>query len=269
MILQSEQTLKFNAPEALSLTRHPVRTSSRYTLIPTADVVRCLEQEGFELMSARQTRARTSEARQTGRHMLCFRLPQDIGRPSELNDLIPQVVLVNSHDGTSAYWLRAGIFRLVCKNGLLVAMGDFGLIHVPHRGSVIEQVTSGALAIARSFGRIYETIDRMKSFRLAANDRMAFADMAMRARWPDTAPPITSGRLLEARRIEDTDGSLWVTYNMIQEHLIGGGLRGRSAGGRAMTTRGVREIRRSVDLNSRLWSYALSLLPSQPVITLS
>lgn len=267
MILQSEQTLKYNAPAALSVTRHPVRTSSRYTLISTADVVRCLEDNGFELMSARQTRARTSEAKATARHMLCFRLPQDVGRSRELNDLIPQVVLVNSHDGTSAYWLRAGIYRLVCKNGLLVPMGDFGLIHVPHRGEVIEQVTSGALAIARSFSRVYETIDRMKAWKLAAKERMEFADMALRARWPDQAPPITSGRLLEARRAEDTDGSLWVTYNMIQEHLIAGGLRGRNVAGRATTTRGVREIRRSVDLNSRLWKHALSLLPPEPVLS--
>lgn len=267
MILQSEQTLKYNAPAALSLTRHPLRTSDRYTLIPTSDVVRCLEQEGFELMSARQTRARSSEGAITGKHMLCFRLPGDIGRPREVDDLIPQVVLVNSHDGTSAYWLRAGIYRLACKNGLLVPMGDFGLIHVPHRGPVIELVTSGALAIARSFARVYETIDRMKSWKLTAKERMDFADLALRARWPDVAPPVPAARLLEPRRIQDTDGSLWVTYNMLQEHVIAGGLRGRNVNGRAMNTRAVREIRRNVDLNTRLWSHALTLLPSQPRIT--
>jgi hypothetical protein len=267
MILQSEQTLKFNAPAALSLTRHPLRTSRRYTLIPTADAVRCLEQEGFELMSARQTRARSSEGAITGRHMLCFRLPGDIGRSHEVDDLIPQVVLVNSHDGTSAYWLRAGIYRLACKNGLLVPMGDFGLIHVPHRGPVIELVTSGALAIARSFARVYEIIDRMKSWQLTAKERLGFADLALRERWPDVAPPVPAERLLEPRRIQDTDGSLWVTYNMIQEHVIAGGLRGRNVNGRAMSTRAVREIRRNVDLNTRLWHHALTLLPSQPLIT--
>lgn len=267
MFLQSEQTLKFNAPAALSLMRHPLRTSHRYTLIPTADVVRCLEQEGFELMSARQTRARTSEGVVTGKHMLCFRLPGDIGRACEVDDLIPQVVLVNSHDGTSAYWLRAGIFRLACKNGLLVPMGDFGLIHVPHRGQVIEQVTSGALAIARSFGRVYEIIGRMKAWPLTPKQRAGFAELALRARWPDVAPPVPAERLLEPRRIQDTDGSLWVTYNMIQEHVIAGGLRGRSVNGRAMSTRAVREIRRNVDLNTRLWNHALTLLPSASRIT--
>lgn len=260
MILQSEQTLKFNAPAALSLTRHPLRTSSRYTLIHTAEAVRCLEQEGFELMGARQARGRTSEAAASGRHMLCFRLPQDLARPREVNDLIPQVVLVNAHDGTSAYWLRAGIYRLACKNGLLVPLGDFGLIHIPHRGAVLEQVTSGALAIARSFARIDETIDRMKALHLTPEQRQGFAALALRARWADAPPPVPASRLLQPRRSEDTDGSLWVTYNMIQEHVISGGLAGRSRNGRQVNTRAVREIRRSVDLNSRLWTHALSLL---------
>jgi hypothetical protein len=269
MFLQSEQTLKFNAPAALSMTRHPQRTTSRYTLIPTAEVVHCLEADGFELMSARQTRARSSEAAVTGRHMLCFRLPRDIGRSMEVNDLIPQVVLVNSHDGTSAYWLRAGMYRLVCKNGLLTPLGEFGLVHVPHRGPVIEQVTSGALAIARSFSQVYEVIDRMKGMLLTHEQRQAFADLALRARWPEGPAPIPGSRLLEARRDDDTDGSLWVTYNIIQEHVISGGLRGRSSNGRTMSTRAVREIRRSVDLNTRLWSHAVSLLPARPLVSLS
>lgn len=49
--------------------------------------------------------------------------------------------------------------------------------------------------------------------------------------------------------------------------MIAGGLRGRNVNGRAMNTRAVREIRRNVDLNTRLWSHALTLLPSQPRIT--
>lgn len=259
--MQSEQTLKSSAPAALSLTRHAVRTSSRYTLIHTADVVHRLEQEGFELMSARQTRARTTEAAATGKHMLCFRLPGQWQRP-QVHDLIPQLVLVNSHDGTSAYWLRAGIYRLACSNGLLVPVGDFGLIHVPHRGPVIEQVTSGALAIARSFGMVYGVIDRMKAMALTSDQRRAFADLALRARWPDGTAPITSDRLLTARRYDDLGDSLWVTYNMIQEHVITGGQRGHASSGRTVQTRGVREIRRNVDLNSRLWQHALSLLPA-------
>jgi hypothetical protein len=54
---------------------------------------------------------------------------------------------------------------------------------------------------------------------------------------------------------------------MIQEHVIAGGLRGRNVNGRVMNTRAVREIRRNVDLNSRLWKHALTLLPSQTHFT--
>src|SRR5690606_37809137 len=100
-----------------------------------------------------------------------------------------------------------------------------------------------------------------------AKERMDFADLALRARWPDVAPPVPAARLLEPRRIQDADGSLWATYNMLQEHVIAGGLRGRNGNGRAMNTRSVREIRRNVDLNTRLWDHSLTLLPSKPRIT--
>jgi len=41
-------------------------------------------------------------------------------------------VLINAHDGSSSYKLRAGLYRPVCTNGLMIQLGDFGLIHVPH-----------------------------------------------------------------------------------------------------------------------------------------
>jgi hypothetical protein len=33
----------------------------------------------------------------------------------------PEIVLLNAHDGTSAYQFHAGLFRLVCANGLIVS----------------------------------------------------------------------------------------------------------------------------------------------------
>jgi hypothetical protein len=53
-----------------------------------------------------------------------------------------EVVLVNSHDKSSAYQLRCGLFRLVCANGMVVSDGTFQRISIKHSGfdpdSVIE-----------------------------------------------------------------------------------------------------------------------------------
>ena len=42
----------------------------------------------------------------------------------------PRVVLVNSHDKSSAYQLHCGLFRLVCTNGMVVSDGTFQRISI-------------------------------------------------------------------------------------------------------------------------------------------
>lgn len=44
----------------------------------------------------------------------------------------------------------------------------------------------------------------------------------------------------------------------MQEHVIRGGLCGRTAKGRVMHTRGIRAIRENVRLNTGLWNLALA-----------
>ena len=45
----------------------------------------------------------------------------------KVGDNIPEkVILINSHDGTSAYKLYSGIFRVVCTNGLVVLLSEYG-----------------------------------------------------------------------------------------------------------------------------------------------
>ena len=80
----------------------------------------------------------------------------------QLRDSIPEIVFLNSHDGTSAYQLRVGLYRVICTNGLIVSQGAFPMVRVHHRGDVVDAVISGALEMAERFellahadGRVY------------------------------------------------------------------------------------------------------------------
>ena len=61
---------------------------------------------------------------------------------------------------------------------------------------------------------------------------------------------------MEPRRVEDVGHSLWLSLQRVQEHLIRGGQRGRSAQGKRLQTRAVTSIDRSVNLNRALWTLA-------------
>lgn len=270
MILTNETTiasLQVRAPAALASERHPTRTGSRYTFIETARIISTLEAGGFNLSQARQMRTRAADRAGSAMHMLSFTVPADLSRVREVGDVDPRLVLVNSHDGSSAYWLIASLYRFACTNGLMVPMGDFGMVHVPHRGDVLTEVLDGAQRIARDFSRIVPIVEQMKSLPLTPAQALQFAELAMRERFGSEGWPFEPNKLLVPRRPADQEQTLWITMNVIQEHVMRGGDSGHSASKRRMTTRAVNEIRRTVSLNTRIWNHALSFLPTPALIT--
>src|ERR1035438_3281167 len=106
------------APSALA-TRPYDAMSAKYTYVPTLGVIEAMIKAGFQPFSAVQSRTRIVGKGDFTKHMLRFR-HQDMSRTCAVGDVIPEVVLINPHDGTSAYKLIAGLYRLVCSNGMMV-----------------------------------------------------------------------------------------------------------------------------------------------------
>ena len=186
------------------------------------------------------------------------------GHAVTLVDAVPEIVLINAHDGSSAYTLRAGLYRPVCTNGLITELGDFGLIHVPHRLNMIADVVNGALRIMRGFADIGSLVKQMHQHQLDDRQRWDLAAHALKVRYqrPGQSPPITADALLLPRRSQDYGNSVWQTFNVIQENLMRGGILGHTANGRHTQTRGIRAIRENVRLNLDLWHQAMSMLRS-------
>jgi hypothetical protein len=65
--------------------------------------------------------------------------------------------------------------------------------------------------------------------------------------------------LLVPRREADQGHDLWTTYNVVQEHMIKGGLRYQLGPNRQRHSRGIRAIREDVRLNTALWRMATAL----------
>ena len=92
----------------------------------------------------------------------------------ERGEEVNEIVMVNSHDGTSAYQLIPGVFRVVCSNGL-VSGKHMGEIRVPHKGNVINEVIEGVFRVVEDFELIDSQKDAMKGVRLDPEERLAFA----------------------------------------------------------------------------------------------
>ena len=172
-------------------------------------------------------------------------------------------MFLNSHNGTSAYQLRVGLFRVVCINGLIVSHGAFPTFSVAHRGNVVDDVVAQALGISERFEILAAQVERMEQRELAPEERIHFAEQALTLRYPEPAQAgMAASLLLSCRRGEDAGDDLWRTLNRVQENLLRGGLLRRSPSGRQVRTRRITSIREDVRINSALWEMAAEVLAS-------
>ena len=257
--LTDEEIQRF-APSVFAAEAHQSR-SERYKYIPTARVLEGMRKAGFIPFSAKQARTRDESRREFTKHMIRFRR-EDVA-VSGVGDLVPEVVLVNAHDGSSSYKLMAGIFRVICMNGLIVKSSDFDSLTVGHSGNIEEKVIEGSYRVIESSVRALEAPKQWSQIALNPREQMALANAAYVLRFADAegnvATPIKPEQLLLTHRTADQKSDLWTTFNVVQENVIRGGLHGRTQPsqqhrrGRAVTTREVRGIDQDVKLNRALW----------------
>ena len=193
----SDDQIRRVAPSIFAEGKH-VSRSERYSYIPTGAVLSELRKEGFQPFMVCQTRVRDEGRREHTKHMLRLRHASQINsRATEANEII----LLNSHDGTSSYQMLAGMFRFVCQNGLVC--GDtVADVRAPHKGDVAGQVIEGAYAVLHGFDQAQASRDAMQAIVLSSGEAEVFARAALALKYddPDKPAPITETQVLAPRR---------------------------------------------------------------------
>jgi hypothetical protein len=267
----NEQQLMSTAPSVFATGAHESR-SSRYGYIPTIEVVRAMAARGFLLMSAKQGRSKIEGKASFTKHLLRFRHESAAARTDrKVGDTYPEIVLLNSHDGTSAYQLHGGLFRLACLNGMVVADATVGVLRVGHTLRAVEGVIDASFQIIEHTQVAVQRAAEWSQIMLTHDEQMEFANAARTIRFGDAEGVVTTGveprQLLNARRTADVGGDLWKTFNVVQENALRGGLADhrearfdeatrRRIPARTLRTRSVNGIDGDVKLNKALWQLA-------------
>lgn len=254
------EQIQARAPSAFAEQAHDSR-SARYAYIATQQIIAGLMREGFEVYSATQSRARSEDKRDHTKHML--RLRHRSMQVMAVGDSTPEIVLVNSHDGSSSYQMMGGMYRLACSNGLMVPDGIVQTIKVQHTGKILDRVTEGAYEVLDGLTRVVDSRDGMRALTLSTDEQRVFANAAAMIRFEPAEgerAPVTPDQVLRPRRTADIGADLWTTFNRVQENVVRGGLRGTTvdANGRRhhRATRAVTGIDQDVRLNRALWTLA-------------
>ena len=223
--------------------------TSRYQFVDSLQVIHTLQSFGLAIRDARQL-GKGSSARHVVK-MIDTKTPIVDGAFFE-------VILSNSHNGTSCLSLSAGVFRLVCSNGLAVATNDvIEPVKLRHTGSIELAVGEALVMLNDQRGIVASEITLLENTNLSEEAQMIFAEQSLKAKYPgmDVVSFGDMKNILQSRRNEDRGNTAWQVFNAAQENLVRGGIRlmnSRKAMGE------LKNPVRDLDLNKKMWQFAVA-----------
>ena len=251
------QTLYDRVPALFATSPHP-KMSANYGFTNTYELLKFIEPRGYVLDSVQQT----------GKGPFAKVMVKMHHRDSvQHNGDRAQLILLDSHNGTSAIKLMLGYYRLVCSNGLMVGSTLFEHTLRHNQPDVQAQLMLGVIEVDKVIPRINDSVTAMRGRYVEHSPAFpAFLDRVARARLHsfrnepafDRRVASVSGQLVQRRRREDRGNDLWTMVNVIQENA----LRGASYyfDGKMNHMREVRAIDAQVSLNREIWDAAQELI---------
>jgi len=254
--LEDAQIKRF-APTVFAEAPHESR-SQRYGFVPTSAVLAGLRNADFLPFEVRRQTVRNNSRLGFEKHLMRFRHRRNI-EGFWGGEEYPEIIIINSHDGSSSYQVMSGLFRWVCSNGLITGTVDTDN-RIRHKGNVVDDVIEASYRVLDDTQRRMAVLPDWKALQLSDDEQHAFAEAAALLRWDveSTADlPVSPQMVNQPNRLQDAGADLWRTMNRTQENLIRGGLTAtrRDAQGRTrrQNTRAVNGIDQSVKLNAALW----------------
>lgn len=193
--------------------------SPRYSHITSTRIADTLREAGWEFSQGTTRRARTPERAAHAAHVLRFR---NASLPT-INGNIIEAVMLNSHDGSTAFQLGFGVYRLACANGLVVCTQSIGSIRMIHSGLNLDAVFRAAATLTNRAPEVAATVERWSNISLDEEQQMSLIRKSLTARW-DNAAFADMNAMLRPQRAEDRGTDLWTSFNRVQERVIRGGM---------------------------------------------
>lgn len=233
--------------------------SARYEMMPTIDIVNKLDENGYTMTKYTAQATRGPNGR-FAKHVVRFRAKDIV---PHLNEVYPEVVLFNSHNGSFRLKAFIGFFRMICANGMVTGdvFDGFTIKHT-HRHP-FDQVLNLVQEVAHRADAKLSVVNKMKEIKLIDNQVQTFLHdtmMMLVGEYPNTVfnDREEFGRVY---RTEDAENTLWNVFNRVQENVVRGNFRILGRNGRPRWSRGIKNIEKDLKINQKLWKLATNLIP--------
>jgi hypothetical protein len=237
-------------------------TSDKFTHIPTHKVIDDMEKLGWGVVDAKEVKARAKDSIGFQKHLVVFRNPEVVINGADGDTVFPQILLTNSNDGKNAFTFTAGLFRMVCENGLVVSTQEFENVRIRHMGYTFEELQEQIHTMVEQLPLTVESMNKMKSIKLNNDQAKELAKKALTTRFTKDQVEemnINLNELLEPTRDEDKGDDLWSVFNVIQEKILDGSFSYMS-GAKIRKARKVKNFKQDIDINQKLFAMAAEFI---------
>lgn len=228
--------------------------TDKYKLAKTSDMIKTIEGLGYKMDRFVALKVRKKERHGFQKHRVIFTSPE----LKATVDGVPQLLLTNSHDGTSSVILQLGFFRVVCSNGLVAGDNLIQPVKIRHSGADFdERLIQGINFIVAQANKLTDSIDKMKSTQLSSADILKFQRQALQNRLGDDVK--LDSFFVPVQREEDNKTDLFTVMNVVQEALIRGGARvtiEKDGNKSVKAVRKVNSLTSQTEINVMLWDLA-------------
>ena len=236
--------------------------SKHYSFVPTSRVINDLRSMNWNPVDAVQVKSRKSSTNGYQKHMVTF---ENESYKTEGATEYPQLLLTNSHDGGNAFTLSAGIFRLVCSNGLVIKTEDYGTSRLVHKGYSFKSIQDLVEQFVATIDETLTRITAMKEVELNQEQQIEFAKTAALLRFTEKAyneenisKVVDLDDLLSIDRKEDKGNGLWEVFNRVQESLVQGKFHYIGGNKKSRKARPIKNFKQSISVNQKLSELAFA-----------
>lgn len=250
----------------------PGKVSAKYQFYSSRDLITRIESMGYVLSSAQQAFVRNPEKQGYQKHVLRFRLPEfaTMDKVEAFNRRLefPEIVVINSHDGSGAMRLIAGLFRLVCANGLIsgAKLDEMRIKHIVKQGvNPNQELEEKLFLVAEKARNLAKVAEHWKGIQVTEDKLTALVRATLEARLKGTEHESNSllqfhSGILNPLREEDKGSDLWTVFNLLQEKAIKANIHAYNPlEGKSIILRAPKSLDRQVEINKALWNAAEKL----------
>ena len=235
--------------------------SDKYTHIPTDRIIQDMELLGWGVVDAKEVKARKTATKGFQKHLLVFRNDDVVINGEDGDTVFPQILLTNSHDGKNSFTFTAGLFRMVCENGLVVSTTEFENMKIRHMGYDFETLQDTIKMMVEQLPLTVESMNKLRQTEMEEKQILEFARKAIEVRFGEKETntqhiKVDLKEFVKPTREEDYGSDLWSVFNVVQEKIIEGDFE-YTFGSKIRKARRIKNFKQDLELNTKLYDLAL------------